>query len=98
MPYFVVTLECGPAWDAARSMREQERWDEHAAYMDGLVEEGFIVLGGPLGDGPKRMLVVKAESEEAIERRLAPDPWRSMQLLRTVSVQRWKILLGEPSA
>ena len=38
MTYFVVTRVPGPAWDAARGMREQERWDDHAAFMDGLAE------------------------------------------------------------
>ena len=29
-------------------MREQDGWDEHARFMNGLVDDGFIVLGGPL--------------------------------------------------
>ena len=29
-----------------RDMREQDGWDEHAKFMDGLVDEGFILLGG----------------------------------------------------
>ena len=76
-------------------MREQERWDDHAAFMDGLAEAGFIVLGGPLGDRSRFMHVVDAESEEEVEARFAADPWAPMDMLRTASVERWEILLGK---
>ena len=49
--YFLVKHVPGPAWDPARPRREQDGWDEHAAFMDGLVAEGVIVLGGPVGAG-----------------------------------------------
>ncbi len=74
MKYFVVTLEYGPAYDRSRSMREQEKWAEHAAFMNKLVDDGFIVLGGPLGDDSRVLLVFNADSESTIKTRLAPDP------------------------
>ncbi len=46
MACFAVTLIPGPNWDAAQGVRDQSGWDEHAAFMDGLVAEGLIVLGG----------------------------------------------------
>jgi uncharacterized protein YciI len=61
MGYFLVTEECGPAWDASRPRREQDDWDAHAAFMDALVEDGFVVLGGPVGDGARVLLVIEAE-------------------------------------
>lgn len=93
--YYAVLRERGENWDAKRPMRQQEQWEEHAAFMDALAEEGFIVLGGPLGEGEKLFLhIMAAESEHAIEARLANDPWTPVQLLRTASVERWEILLG----
>jgi hypothetical protein len=92
--YWAVVREPGPAWDHSRGMREQDAWDDHAAFMDGLAEAGFIVLGGPLGDGSQFMHVVDADGEEEIERRLAADPWAPMQLVRTRSIEPWKILLA----
>ena len=95
--YFAVTRERGPAWDAGRPMRDQPGWDEHAAFMDALAEEGFVVLGGPLGDGEREFLhIVAAESEEAIRARLAADPWTGTDQLRTARIAPWEILLGEP--
>ena len=73
-------------------MREQPQWDEHAAFMDSLVEDGFVVLGGPLGDGEKRfLLIVDAESEEETEARLADDPWTGAGFLRIAGVEPWQI-------
>jgi len=94
--YFVVTRVPGPAWDAARGMREQERWDDHAAFMDGLAEEGWIVLGGPLGDGSRFMHVVDAAGVDEVEARFAADPWPE-DMLRLASVEPWEILLGKSS-
>jgi hypothetical protein len=47
MTYYAVTREPVERWDSSRPMREQDKWDEHAAFMDGLADEGFILLGGP---------------------------------------------------
>ena len=32
-------------------MRDQALWAEHAAFMDTLTADGFVILGGPLGRG-----------------------------------------------
>jgi uncharacterized protein YciI len=93
VPVFVLTRERGPSWDSSRGMREQDAWDAHAAFMEGLAEEGFIFLGGPLGDD-RVLHVVVADSAQDVYDRLAADPWEPMGLLRNVSVERWKILLG----
>lgn len=90
--YFVVIRKPGRAWDASRPLREQEGWEAHAAFMDGLAEEGFIVLGGPLGDDHRAMHVVDAASEGEIETRFADDPW-SDEMLEIASIERWTILL-----
>ncbi len=93
MKYFVVIEALGPAWNHSRSIREQEEWAKHAAFMNSLVDERFVLLGGPLGDD-SRMLIVSADRESAIERRLAADPWMSMGILRIAKIEPWQILLG----
>jgi uncharacterized protein YciI len=74
-------------------MREQDGWDEHAAFMDGLVEDGFILLGGPLQGDRDTLHVVDAPSEEAVRARFAEDPWAANGMLTPVGVERWTILL-----
>jgi uncharacterized protein YciI len=92
--YYAVTRERGENWDARLSMRQQEKWDEHAVFMNALVDHGFVVLGGPLDDGEKILLIIDAESEQEINARLADDPWTPMGLLHIAKVERWQILLG----
>ncbi len=93
MALFVVRLERGGPWDFARDMREQAGGEEHARFMDGLVEDGFILLGGPLENGRDTLHIVEAESEAAIRERLAEDPWSPNGMLRPASIERWTVLL-----
>jgi uncharacterized protein YciI len=93
MAYFAVTVEHDLNWDSSRGMREQDEWDAHADFMDALVDEGFVVLGGPVGDAERVLLAVSAENEQAVEARMAEDPWRPMGLLRTGAIEPWAILL-----
>jgi uncharacterized protein len=93
--YFLVKHVPGPAWDHSRRRREQADWDEHAAFMDALTAEGVIVLGGPVGtgDGDYALLVMDAEDETEVRRRLAADPWAG-SVLRIESVEPWAVWLG----
>jgi uncharacterized protein YciI len=88
----VILERSGPRWDPRTPLREQWQWDEHAAFMDGLVEAGFIILGGPLGDEVRTAHVVEAESEDEIRATLARDPW-SGTVLEVASIDRWTLLL-----
>ena len=73
--FFVVLRRRGPEWQQGRPLEEQSGWTEHAAFMDGLVDSGFVVLGGPLADEHRVVLAVEAESEDAVRETLARDPW-----------------------
>jgi uncharacterized protein YciI len=90
---WVVRRRRGGLWDWARDLREQDGWDEHAATMDRFVEEGFILLGGPLEDEREVLHVVVAPSAEAIHERLGEDNWTRNGMLETVSIEQWTILL-----
>jgi hypothetical protein len=62
--------------------------------MDALAEEGFVVLGGPIGegDGENVLLVVDADGEATIRARLAEDTWPD-DLLTIESIQPWSVWL-----
>jgi uncharacterized protein YciI len=92
--YYLVELARGPAWDHSRRRREQAGWDEHAAFMDALTEEGIVLLGGPIGegDGENTLLVVDVDSEAVIRTRLADDPWAN-DMLTIASVRPWSVWL-----
>jgi hypothetical protein len=94
--FYVVVRRSGPRWDPARPLEEQEGWDEHAAFMDGLVDAGFVVLGGPLADEQRVVLAVEAAGEDEVRATLARDPWSGTHLV-VDSVDRWTIRLdGRP--
>jgi uncharacterized protein YciI len=96
---FAVRLERGGPWDWSRDLREQDGWDEHARFMDGLVEDGFIVLGGPLGGDREILHAISAPSEEAVRERLAEDNWARNGMLTIKSIEPWTVLLdGRDSA
>ena len=90
--FFVVERRSGPEWDASRPLEEQAGWDAHASFMDGLVDEGFVVLGGPLADAHRVVLAVEAESEAEVRATLAGDPWSETHLV-VASVEPWTIRL-----
>ncbi len=91
MAGFAVRRLHGPSWDATRGVREQRDWDAHATFMDGLVENGFVVLGGPVPDGA--LLLVEARDEREIRSRLSHDPWVRSGLLTTGRIEAWQIWL-----
>lgn len=61
--------------------------------MDSLVEEGFVVLGGPLADERQVLHAISAPSEEAVRQRLAQDSWHQNGMLVIKSIEPWTILL-----
>jgi len=90
---FLVVRRCGgPAWRPGRPLDERSGWDEHATFMDGLVDEGVVVLGGPVADGERVVLAMDVESEEEARSALAADPWSGTHLV-VDSVDRWTIRL-----
>lgn len=93
MAVFALTTSHGPGWDASRGIREQQAWDEHASFMDALVDDGFVILGGPLDDGQRALLMVEARDEREVVARMGEDPWALLGLLRIGALKRWSIWL-----
>lgn len=90
--FLVIVSRSGPEWDAAKPLEEQSGWDEHAAFMDALVDDGFVVLGGPLEDEHRVAHAVESESPDAIRERLAKDPWSGSHLV-VETIDAWTIRL-----
>jgi hypothetical protein len=92
MMYFVVLRRSGPKWNAELPLEQQSEWPAHASLMDGLVDTGFVILGGPLSDGHRVVLAIKADSEQTVRETLARDPWSETHLVLE-SVDAWTIRL-----
>jgi hypothetical protein len=90
--FFVVLRRIGPAWAPSTPLEQQTGWAQHASFMDALVDQGFVVLGGPLADEVRVVLVVEASSEAEVRGMLAGDPWSGSHLV-VESVDAWTIRL-----
>ena len=91
--YLVILRRSGPDYDLSKPLEEQPGWDEHAAYMDQLVDDDVIVLGGPLGDEVRTAHAVRAASEDEVRAIFARDPWSGSHLV-VDSVDAWTIRLA----
>ena len=97
MTTFAVIREAGPGWHEG-GIYEQPAVEEHAAFMTGLADCGFVLFAGPLA-GTERgrvraLLIVNAEDEDDVRRRLAEDPWIPTEQLVTKRIEPWAILVG----
>ena len=94
---FIAISSAGPNRDPSKGTREQPFWDEHAAFIDQLVDEGFILMGGPLVDEVEMpqgaLLIVSAEDENEVRNKLKNDPWFEKGILKLESVKRWQIFI-----
>jgi uncharacterized protein YciI len=98
MSYFAVIREAGPGWSEGKAITEQPAVSDHAAFMNVLADDGFVLFGGPLAGSEhgqlRVLLIVDAENEAEIDRRLAADPWVGTGQLLTRSIEPWNIFVG----
>ena len=90
--FLVILRRSGPEYDHSKPLEEQSGWLDHAAFMDGLVDDGFIVLGGVLGDELRTAHAVESPSEDEVRGRFARDPWSGSHLV-VDSIDPWTIRL-----
>ncbi len=89
---FLVWYSPGPAWQRNKQRRRQDGWDAHAAFMDALVLQGVVRVGGPL-DEHRALLVMQDQDERGLRARLAADPWDG-SLLAIDSIEPWTLWLS----
>jgi uncharacterized protein YciI len=98
MGYFAVTREAGPGWTDGTGAFEQPEAGDHAAFMNALVRQGFLLLAGPLAGSEagrlRVLLMASAPTEAAVRDRLAADPWARSTRLLTTSVDSWAPIVG----
>ncbi len=97
MSLFVVIREAGPGWTDGGAF-DQPQVNDHVVFMNALASDGFVHFAGPLSGSEqgriRAMVIVEAESDADIDRRLAEDPWAVAQLLVITSIEPWNLLVG----
>ena len=94
MALFAVIRKRGSGWQAALPIEAQADWNAHGSFMDGLAADGFVVLAGPLESTSEALIIVRANSPDEVQRRLADDPWTKTGMLETTKVAEWTLRIG----
>ena len=92
---FLAISSAGPNRDFSKDTRKQAFWDEHAKFIDQLVDDGLILMGGPLIDEGGSLLIFNAKDENEVREKLKNDPWTEHGILRLQSVKRWEIFIDQ---
>jgi uncharacterized protein YciI len=98
MSYFAVIREAGANWTFG-GITEQPALNDHAAFMNALADDGFVVFAGPLAGSEhgrlRVLLIINADSQAEVRRRLAADPWTISEQLLIKTIEPWNVFVGE---
>jgi uncharacterized protein YciI len=70
---------------------------DHLAYLQSLLEEGTVVLAGPVGDGSGAMMVLRAGSEEEARRVVQDDPYTAAGVGVDHLLRPWNVVIPAQS-
>lgn len=66
---------------------------DHLAYLQSLLEEGTLVLAGPVGDGSGAMMVLKVDSEEQARQVVQRDPYTAAGVGVDHVLRPWNVVV-----
>lgn len=92
MSYFVLEYRYADM-DARARVRP-----EHLAYANKLFEQGTLVLAGPVGDGSGAMMVLKLDSEDAVEGIIHGDPYTAAGVGVDHVLRPWNVVVPSQSS
>jgi uncharacterized protein YciI len=87
MSYFVLEYRYADM-DARARVRP-----DHLAYMRSLLQEGTVVLAGPVGDGSGAMVVLAVDSEEEARRVVRDDPYTAAGVGVDHVLRPWNVVI-----
>ena len=91
----IVRFRAGPTWEPGDPVREQPGWDAHAAFVDGLVDRGTVVMGGPYTDNSGTMMLLEGVDANEAARILADDPFIENGVFLLEEIREWTIFVDE---
>jgi uncharacterized protein YciI len=94
--FFAAFVHRAEAWDPALPPQEQAGFPDHARFVAELEASGFIAVAGLMQPSNDVLFVFRAESEDAIRRRLAQDPWQKDGHARLGRVEKIDFRIGAP--
>ncbi|MGW1455033.1 YciI-like protein [Salegentibacter agarivorans] len=67
---------------------------EHLNHATEYYNEGYLILGGAIESADQAVLVFKAESEKIAETFAENDPYVKNGLMKSWSVKKWNVVIG----
>jgi uncharacterized protein len=93
----LVKWAAGPSWRRGESVRKQPGWEEHAAFIDDLVERGIFVMGGPLRDNSGSLALLDGVDLDEARRIVLEDPFSANGVFVLDEILDWTIFVDELS-
>jgi uncharacterized protein YciI len=90
----MVRFRAGPTW-ASGSVKEQPEWDAHAEFVDGLIERGTFVMGGPFSDNSGTMILLEGIDVDEAARILEEDPFMQNGVFELEEIREWTVFVDE---
>jgi uncharacterized protein len=90
----LVRFRAGPTWTSGPP-EEQPGWDEHAAFVDDLIERRIFVMGGPLADHSGSQSVLENVGEAEARELVARDPFVRNGVFVLEEVRSWNVYVDE---
>lgn len=89
---FIAHYHCGPQWLAGKSVFEQPL-QGHLAYMQQLLQQLRLLIGGPFLDDSGGLIVLSADSIDDARALVAADPAIRDQIM-VAQVYPWRVMAG----
>jgi uncharacterized protein len=90
----LVRWKAGPTWTSGPP-DDQPGWDEHAVFIDDLVERGIMVMGGPFPDNSGSLSVFENVDEDEARALVANDPFVANGVFVLAEVRAWNVYVDE---
>jgi uncharacterized protein YciI len=92
----VVRWRAGPAW-VSGAPEDQDGWEEHAEFIDDLIERGIFVMGGPYADNSGSHTLLQGVSADEARELVLQDPFVANGVFELEDVRAWKVYVDELS-
>lgn len=93
----IVRFSAGPVWGDGPP-QAQPGWDAHEAFIDELVAQGTVVMGGPYSDYGGSMVLLEGIDVEAARRLVDRDPFVRNGVFVLEDVREWTVYVDTLTA
>lgn len=66
----------------------------HREYLHQLVADGVLISAGPFADETGGLMIIEAETEDAVREALAKDPFTINGVFATTDIREWTLVAG----